>query len=250
MRLNRGHRSVVLLLITLFLINPSFATAHTFEWGVEVGDEFTYALQRKVLDSAYISIIPFWMNFIIPIDAGTKFIATITELEVIPADITLSDDLPLSHASLTLENDSSNLLTDSTVIAILINDWEFQGEFLNFSLESPDMTVTDTDTEWGLAEDSSFSFGGRLYSYHYEWRYEKTQGTLVYSRYRVTTMGTDVIDIILSQWEEGDPTILPPELQLTTILMLAVGGSIGVIVAFLAYRWVRTPKGLAAELGR
>ncbi len=250
MRSSHTRKSAILLLLTMIMVSPSISAAHTFEWGVDIGDEFTYALQRRILDPAYVSIIPYWMRFIIDIDEGTLFNATITELEEIPENLSLSDILPYSHASLTLLNDSSEFAADSTVFAILIGDWDFQGEFLNFSLEDPSVTITDTENEWGLAEDSSFAYGGRIYDYYYEWKYEKTQGTLLYSRYRVTTLGSDVIDIILSQWEEGDPTILPPELQSTTILIIAIGGSIGVIVAFLAYRWVKTPKGLAAELGR
>ena len=250
MRLGRTRKSAIPFLLMLIIITPSFSVAHTFEWGVDVGDEFTYALQRKVLDSAYVSIIPYWMKFVLEIDEGTLFNVTITELEEIPENLTLSDMLPFSHASLTVLNGSSDAFADSTVFAILIGDWDFQGEFLNFSLEDPSVTVTDNENEWGLAEDSSFVFSGRVYNYYYEWKYEKTHGTLLYSRYRVNTLGSDVIDIVLSQWEEGDPTILPPEIQSTTILIIAIAGSIGAIIAFLAYRWVKTPKGLAAELGR
>ncbi len=243
------NRPIVFALLAFMLISPVFASAHSFEWGVDVGDEFTYALQRKVLDSAYAIHLPYWMNFVIPIDAGTLFVATITELEEIPDTITLSDYLPLSHASLSLENDSSNLLADSTAFAILIGDWEYHGEFLNFSLLDPSK-ITDTETEWGVIEEASVSYEGRIYNYYYEWRYEKTQGTLVYSRYRVETLGTNLIDVIVSQWEEGDPTYLPPEIQTSDMLIWAIAGVVGIIVAFLAYRWVKTPRGLAAELGR
>ena len=141
-------------------------------------------------------------------------------------------------------------MADSTAFAILIGDWDLQGEFLNFTLDDPERSIINTDTEWGLAEDSSFVYEDRVYDYHYEWKYLKSDGTLSYSRYRVTTLGTDLIDIIVAQWNEGDPTILPPEMQLSTILMVALGGVVGVIVAILIYRWVKTPKGLAAELGR
>lgn len=244
------NRTGIALLLVMIAVTPTLVTAHTFEWGVEVGEEFTYALQRKVLDPAFVTIMPYWMNFVIPIEAGTKFIATIMELEEIPTTITLSDTLPFSHASLTLENDSSNLLTDTTAFAILIGDWEYQGEFLNFSLEFPERTITDSDTEWGAAEYSSLIYDGRLYDYYYEWRYEKAQGTLVYARYRVMTLGTDLIDIIVSQWEEGDPTEIPPEIQPASVLMFAIGGAIAVIVAFIVYKWVKKPKGLAAELGK
>ncbi len=238
----------VLSLVVMLAIIPTFAAAHTLEWGVEVGDDFTYALQRKTLDGTYASLIPYWMNFVIALDEGQKFIATITELDEIPSEDPSSGSLPLAHATLTYENDSSNLLADTTAFAIMVNDWDFQADMLNIS-ESP-VTLVDTDTEWGLTESSSFTAGSAYYDYIFEWRYDKTTGTLMYSRFKLTTLGTTLIDIVMSQWEVGDPTILPPDLEMGTILIVAISGVVFVIIAFLAYRWVKKPKGIAAELGR
>ncbi len=249
MKLNGDKNLLVLVFIVVLTITPTMSNAHSFVWGVDVGDTFTYALQRKVLDTNYAPLLPYWMSFVTSIDEGTKFNATIKEMDEIPETITTSDQIPLSHAVLVLE-DNTTLLADSTAFAILIGDWEFHGELLNFSSDDPERTIIDTDEEWGLIEDSAFSLGGQIYEYLFEWRYEKSTGTLAYSRYRVTTLGSDLIDIIISQWHEGDPTILPREIQLITVLMVALGMSVGVIIAILVYRWAKTPRGLAAELGR
>jgi hypothetical protein len=232
----------------MFTFAPTaLATNHSLEWGVEAEEEFTYALQRKTLDSNYALLMPYWLGFLIELEAGDLFTATVMELEFIPEDINATENLPQSHV--TVAQGSNTLELDSTAFVIPVGDWELQTERLNLT-DRPDITLIDTDTEWGTSEESSFSTGGYSFSYLFEWRYDKTNGTLTYMKYSLATVGTTLIDIVVSQWTEGDPTIIADDLQLTTVLIIAIGGVVGIIVAILVYRWVKKPKGLAAELGR
>jgi len=56
--------SVTLLISFLSASSVSAQSNHTLEWGVEVGDEITYVLQRKLLDEAIGSYLNEFMPFI------------------------------------------------------------------------------------------------------------------------------------------------------------------------------------------
>ncbi|MHA1906763.1 MAG: hypothetical protein ACW98Y_05690 [Candidatus Thorarchaeota archaeon] len=243
-----SSRILVLMLIGMFTLAPTaLAANHSLEWGVEVGEEFTYALQRITLDYNYALLMPYWLGFLLELDAGDLFTATVMELDIIPENISETENLPQSHATLAKESDTLEL--DSTAFVIPIGDWDFQTEKLNLTVR-PDITLIDTETEWGTSEESSFSAEGYSFSYKFEWRYDKTNGTLTYAQFTLTTFGSTLIDIVIAQWTEGTPTVIPDDLQLTTILIIVIGGIVGIIVAVLVYKWIKTPKGLAAELGK
>ncbi|MFW9850890.1 MAG: hypothetical protein ACFFF4_17320 [Candidatus Thorarchaeota archaeon] len=245
---NLPSKILVLLIIGMFTVAPSVLAAnHSLEWGVEVGEEFTYALQRKTFDPSFVLLMPYWLGFLLDLDAGDLFTATVMELEFIPDNISDTENLPLAHV--TLEKDTQTLEIDSTGFVIPIGDWDLQTERLNLSAH-PDTTLIDTETEWGTSEESSFTTEGYSFSYSFEWRYDKTNGTLTYAKYSLATIGSTLIDIVVVQWTEGIPTVIPDDLQLSTVLIIAVGGIMGIVVAILVYRWVKAPKGLAAELGK
>ncbi len=239
---------LVLMLIGMFTLAPTaLAANHSLEWGVEVGEEFTYALQRKTYNPTGLLMVPYWLLFLLDLEAGDLFTATVMELEFIPENISNTENLPLSHV--TLAKDSTTLEIDSTAFVILVGDWNLQTERLNLTAH-PDTTLIDTETEWGTSEESAFSTEGYSFNYRFEWRYEKTNGTLTFVQFTLSSFGSNLIDLVVAQWSEGTPTVIPDDLQLTTILIIVIGGTIGIIVAVLVYKWVKTPRGLAAELGR
>ncbi len=241
-------KAILLFFIISFAVLPITASASSLAWGVQVGDEFNYALQRKLLDTSYSPLMPPWMSFVLKLDEGDVFTATITGLDNISDTITSAQDMPFSHVWLSMDNGTTNIKTDASQFVVPIGDWDLQSTLLNIS-DLPDVTMVNTTTEWGISEDSSFVGGSTTYTYLYQWRYGKAQGTLDYARYRLSTYSGDLIDVIISKWSAGDPTVLPPEIQPSTILIIATAAALGVIVAFLVYRWAKTPRGLAAKLG-
>ena len=82
-----------------------------------------------------------------------------------------------------------------------------------------------------------------------EVRYEKTNGTLSYLRYHYTSLGSDLIDVIFAHWYPGMPTLVGGDIQIETILVIAIGGVIGIIVAFASYRYFKGKKTIAQKLG-
>ena len=66
---------------------------------------------------------------------------------------------------------------------------------------------------------------------------------------RYATLGTDLIDIVLVHWYPGMPTVIGGEIQLTTIMIIAICGFTAVIVAFLVYRYVKGKKSIVQRLG-
>jgi predicted amino acid dehydrogenase len=90
---------------------------------------------------------------------------------------------------------------------------------------------------------------GSVVSIYVEVRYDKQNGTLNYLRHRYTTLGTDLIDVILVNWHEGMPTVLGAELDLTTVLIIVIGGAIGVIIAFIVLQAYKNKKPIVQKLG-
>jgi len=86
-------------------------------------------------------------------------------------------------------------------------------------------------------------------NYFAEWRYEKENGTLSYARIKFDTSGTTLIDAVISHWYEGIPTIIPPEIDFTVIMVLLLAISIGVIVAICTYKSYKGKKPLIQKLG-
>ncbi|MDF1538226.1 MAG: hypothetical protein P1Q69_04930, partial [Candidatus Thorarchaeota archaeon] len=140
---------LALLLITMMAFTPTVMAAnHTFSWGSDVGDEYTYALQRKTQDPSFLYVVPFWMAFVIGMEEGQLFTATVMELEPIPEDIGASENLPLAHVTLARNNGTDTLDLDSTAFVILVGDWSFHEERLNVSI-LPENALIETEDEWG-----------------------------------------------------------------------------------------------------
>ncbi len=224
------------------------AQSHGLEWNVEEEDVYPYVLQRKLLDSSAVGVVPYWMRFVSSLDEGQKFNIVITYLDDLPEDLEPSDDTGFSYVSLVRTNDSETIRINSTAFVLPIGNWTFQTERLG-GTPGVDFTLTDNAEEWGIVQEGSFLSGSTTVSYYLEWRYEKENGTLSYARYKASALGTDLVDIIFAHWYEGMPTILPPDIQLATVLFIIVGILMAVIIGFSAYKWQKSKKSLVRRLG-
>lgn len=219
----------------MVLMTPIEANGeHSLEWGIEVDQEFSYALQRKLIDPAWAEYAEALLPFIAYLNEGQKAIVKVVELDEIPPQITGPGEMPLASCNLVRENDSEAILLDSKMFVIPVGDWDFLTEIDNITI-TPDLTLIDTEQDWGTIFITDFSAGGTFVTIHQEIRYEKENGTLNYLRLRYSAHGNDLVDVVFVHWYEGMPTLLPPELQFTTILLIGLGASVMIIVSVIVY---------------
>ncbi len=132
---------------------------------------------------------------------------------------------------------------------IPIGDWGFLNEVENIT-GTAGLTLVDTDNEWGTIGTGVISgSGGSDINVRIEMRYEKENGTLSYLRHRYSTLGNDLIDVIFVHWYPGMQTMVGGGIQTTTLMIIAVSGLAGLVVAFVVYRGVKSRKSVAQRLG-
>lgn len=239
-----------MLIISAMPVSVIGQSNNSLEWGVNVGEEFTYVLQKAYFaDPSYLAAVEGDLPFISGLIVGEKATMRVTEIEAIPSLINESVQMPLAYCDLERANDSVSIATGRTEFAVPTGDWNFLTEIGNITgLEG--VTLIDTADEWGTVGTGSFQAGdGSVISIHIEMRYEKQNGTLNYLRHRYTTLGTDLIDIVLVNWHAGMPTVIGTEMQLTTILIIAIGGALGLIIAFIVVQSYRNRKPVVRKLG-
>ncbi|MFW9887931.1 MAG: hypothetical protein ACFFER_07105 [Candidatus Thorarchaeota archaeon] len=249
-RLYGAILSVALLFSLLNASSVSAQSNHSLNWGVDVGDEITYVLQRKLLDETFGSYLTEFMPFISKVEEGQKITARVTHLDPIPSLINESSQMPSSNCTLIRQNDSEVIMEDMFLVVVPIGDWNFSSELGGLAFfgeinesEAPsnftsfgDIELVDTDTAWGTVIDTSFVFGIFPISIYMEMLYEKVNGTLTNMRMRVNFAGNDMIDLVFTQWYPGIMLILPPELQLLTIGLISTVVIIIVLIAFFYRR--------------
>ncbi|MFX0107983.1 MAG: hypothetical protein ACFE7R_06855, partial [Candidatus Hodarchaeota archaeon] len=140
------------------------------------------------------------------------------------------------------------LAADMTSLVIPVNDWDFLTTMSGVE-EIEGLNLIETEEEWGTVATGSFESAETIINFRNEIRYEKENGTLTYLRMRYRALGNDLIDIVFVQWHQGMPTVLPPEIQLTSVLIVAVSGLAFTILAFVGYRMYKGRKSLARKLG-
>lgn len=223
---------------------------HTLEWGADVGEQFTYVLQRATYASeAQKAAVGVELPYVTNLGLGQKAILTIEQLDAIPTQINSTFDMPVGRCNISRLNDSALLGTQLQLLIVPIGDWSFLTEIGNVT-GTPGLTLVDTPDEWGtIGRGSYMDYSGATINVYIEMRYEKENGTLNYMRYYYTSGGAVLFDIIFAHWYPGMPTILPAGDSTVTFLIIALGGVIGVIVAFVTYRWYRGKKTLVQQLG-
>jgi hypothetical protein len=260
-------RRIVLTILVLAIITTGTATSaqpnHTLEWGVDVDEEFTYALQRKLLDPTFEVIVALVAPYIQFMDEGQKATIKFSDLEDVPDQIDSLFDIPNSRATIIRENDSSAFVSNSTLFAVPIGDWDLLSDAMGIEEISGAMLVNN-ENEWGFTTSGTFVADGNTISVYQELFYEKENGTqsvyqeLFYEkengtqtrfRLRYSVFGGDLVDIVFVRWSEGMPTILPPELQMSTLLIIGVGVAIIIMVAVIVYIGIKSKKPLVQQLG-
>ena len=218
---------------------------HELSWGVDEGEEFVYALQRRLVNDAWKSYIETVLPFVAGFSEGQLVIVTVSSLDNITG---LLEDIPVSYCNLTRENDSVVILTNYQLMVVPIGDWSLLTEAGGFTT-MPGVTVIDNEDEWGTLTSGVFEAGGLTVSLFQELRYEKENGTLVYLRLRYSSLGNDLVDVVFAQWHAAMPTVLPAELQMSTLLIIAVAAAVGLVVTILVYNQFKSRKSLVRQLG-
>ncbi len=241
---------VMALFLAPVLIPVAAQSNHTLEWGADVGEEFIYVLQREHYSDASSSVfMELQLPFLADIEPGEKVILEIGSLETIENLINESAQLPQSDCSLNRFNDSALIMENLANLVRPIGDWEFLTEINNVTATTG-ITLIDNEDEWGTIVVGIVSGGdGSSIDVRIEMRYEKENGTLSYLRHRYTTLGTDIVDVVLVHWYPGIPTIIGGDIQLTTILIFATSGIVGLVVAFVVYRGIKGKKRVIQRLG-
>ncbi|MDH4213622.1 MAG: hypothetical protein OEV85_06845 [Candidatus Thorarchaeota archaeon] len=248
------QRIFALLLLTVVAISTISisveAQTNTLEWGVSVDDEFTYVLQRAYfVDPAYMVVVEEDLPYITYLPVGEKATMRAAEFDAIPSLINESSQMPLAYCDLVRANDSVSIATNQTGFIVPIGDWNFLTEIANIT-GLHGVTLIDTADEWGTVGTGTFQAGdGSIISIYIEVRYEKENGTLNYLRHKYATLGTDLIDVVLVNWHDGMPTVIGAEIQLSTILIIVIGGVVGIIIAFIVIQWYRSKKPIVRKLG-
>ena len=243
------------LIFALLLIYSSVplivdAQSHSLQWGVNVDEEFTYVMQRAYFaDPSYTLAVAADLPFVSSMPVGDKTTLRVTNLDAIPTLINESSQMPKSSCNLERANDSESIITGLLDFVIPIGDWDFVNEMTNIS-GLAGVTLIDTDDEWGTSGAGSFLAGdGSVVSITVDIRYEKENGTLNYMRHRYSTLGTDLIDIIIVNWHQGMATIVTPGLQTPTILIISIAAVIVLIVSIIVYQGYRSKKPIVQKLG-
>ena len=249
MRKNSYFLLALILLLPVAFVKPIEAEGeHSLEWAVEVDDEFTYALQRKFIDPSWTDYAEALVPFIAFLDEGQKAVVKVSNLDEISQQIMTPAEMPLASCNLERENDSEIIVLDSKMFIIPVGDWDFLTEIDNITM-TPDLALVDTEDEWGTNFITDFSAGGTFVTVQQEIRYEKQNGTLNYLRLRYSAFGNDFVDVIFVHWYPGMPTILLPELQFTTILLIGIIASLVIVVSVIVYIKKKQRKSVIQLLG-
>jgi len=217
---------------------------------VDVDEEFTYVMQRAYFaDPRYALVISGDLPYVSDMTVGEKYTLKVSDLDGIPTLINESSQMPHSSCDLERANDSLSIETGILDFVIPIGDWEFVNQMSNLTGYAG-TTLIDTSEEWGVSGAGSFqSPDGSVITITIDLRYEKENGTLNYMRQRYSTLGTDLIDIIIVNWHQGMPTIVTGQLQLPTILIISIAAVVCLIVSILVYQGYRSKKPIAQKLG-
>jgi hypothetical protein len=238
----------VTLLSFAILTCPALEVAaqpnHNLEWGVEIGDEIDYLMLRKTMDPSFQEMIGNFAPFLTEVDEGQRIIARVDHLDSIPEHINDSMRMPSANCTLLRHNDSVVIMEDMPMLVTPTGDWEFISENTNLTW-SEDVTVIDTEVEWGYSISSTFVMGIIPVSFSWEMRYFKSNGTMSIMSILVEMAGNALIDVAFALW---DPDLGVGRQGVDFLLVgLSVSAAVIVIVgaAFLVRRR-RGPKALVA----
>ena len=223
---------------------------HNLRWGVEIGDEFTYVIQKNLVSDMFKQMMQNNTFFITNLEEGQKVIARVDRLCEFPEEINSSRFLPSGNCTLIRENDSEVIMENMSMILVPIGDWEFLREISNFSsfgrrpgetnesesIEGFEFEQVDNEDEWGTRFSGSFMFAIFVITMNMTTIYEKANGTLKELSFRVNLSGDDMLHIVFVKWHPGMETILPAQLQLLTLFIISSVTCVVVIIILFIYR--------------
>ncbi|RDE17957.1 MAG: hypothetical protein C4K49_00260 [Candidatus Thorarchaeota archaeon] len=250
-RMQRQWKLMIVGLLLSCTLYPLALAApnNSLYWAVQVDDEFTYALQRYLVpdDSRWVDVASHTLPFGDLIGVGNKVVAKVTGLDPVPDQINVTADVPNSFCAVLQESDSLEIWSDSTLFVVPVGDWDLLTNMSGLIIEGS--TLIDNDQEWGVTQTGAFTQDSTPIEFTYEIRYEKTNGTLSYLRSRYRAYGNDIFDIVFVRWFPGMPTILPPELQLSTVLIALLAVGVVSVVSVLVYKKYTSKKPIIQRLG-
>ncbi|MGY5874397.1 MAG: hypothetical protein RTU30_01515 [Candidatus Thorarchaeota archaeon] len=254
---------LVALLVAQFLVVPAYAqTDQELSWGVEVGDEVKYVLQRKILDPTFGDQMAGMMPFITEVDEGHTIISRVDYLPPIPEAANESTFL-FANCTIIRANDSEVLMEDMQMTVIPIGRWNE-----SFSFGAPfgggppsevnettdpgggfDMNFEQVNTtdDWGMTMSAQFWIAIFPISFHMEMVYYKANGTLRKLLFTVTMSGNPMFDVLFVQWYPGIVSIVPPEPSLIPYLIAAAIGIPVVLIVVFFVRRRRSRRSLPVE---
>ncbi|MBD3406259.1 MAG: hypothetical protein GF411_09135 [Candidatus Lokiarchaeota archaeon] len=191
-----------LILFSPTVIGVTAQSNHSLIWGVSVGDEFTYYMEKKTIDpfvQGYLENMS--VPFIDDVEVGQKIIARVTQLESIPDQIntTSSRYIPQANCTLIRANDSHVLIENMSMLMMPVRDWDLLTEMNNYT-GMDGWTVIDNLGEWGSKFEQSFVFAIFFVDIYLEMVFEKQNGSLSRLQIRVTVTGTEMVDLIFVKW--------------------------------------------------
>ena len=224
----------------------------TLSWGVDEGDTFSYALQRKYIDTSDLD----WAHsalssapFLALLEEGQIVNMTVTLLEAIPSIINATDDVPLSYCTLTRENEPIGLSKAPLLFVIPVDVWSLSIDLKRYSERllntyhggGDTIYANDSDDTWTLTND--YWHGQKpIYFGIIQLQFYKETGILKSLWFQETLPGrfSDTIlwDMLFVHWTSGMPTIVPltsfPFIGL--IAAIAVSFVVVLVVILVKYR--------------
>ena len=243
------------LIIIILMITPAFSQVEgqhdlDLEWGVEVGDEITYVLQRKYLDEQMGQMIQQFMPFITRIDAGQKVIARVDYLPEIEENSTYSM-FSGANCSIIRENDSEILMENMSMFVIPLGIWNMNQSEPNETNETRTQTMfggfemyNDTN-EWGMTMSGDMWVAIFHIVFNMKILYYKMNGTLNRMEMKVDISGTPSVDILFVQWKPNMATIVPMDFPIWPVIIYS---SVGVVVVLIiVFLWRRRRKRVVVQ---
>ena len=254
--LTNGDKMKWTLILTRILIVSSLITAfhnpllvQTLSWGVEEGAIYTYALQRKFIDTTDL----YWQEcapFLARLEEGDLVNMTVTDLEVIPSTINTADDVPASQCSLTRNGVSIGLDEDVILFVIPVDVWLLSIDYKRYSERLLSTVHSGWDTIYANESDATWIFTDEyfhgqkpIYTGFRELQYDKETGVLRSLWFQETghygpNSESIIWDILLVYWTPGMPTILPfmPFPFIGLVAVIAVGTVVVLIPILIKYR--------------
>ncbi len=248
MRLFRLVWAPILLMLLMLPVQQACSqTPHSLHWGVSAGQEQRYVLQRKFADREVIPYLASFIPVVSVIDEGQTFTVRFTSFDNIPPSFNAINGTPRAYCNVIRENDTQTVLRNVTGFAVPCGDWEYLEHALNLT-DQPGITLINESDTWGYIASGAHPASPEISIYN-EVRFDKSNGTLVFLRWRFTGAGTTLTDIVIARWYPGIPTVLPMGIDLAPIILGVIGISLAAVCGVLAYRGFRRPS-LMERLGR